>query len=50
VGIFRKQSAAKSRAQGDKKSAQAAHKLSHAPDAVSREYRGKVVTRKEYFA
>jgi hypothetical protein len=26
------------------------NKLSHAPDAVSREYRGKIAARKEYFA
>jgi hypothetical protein len=26
------------------------NKLSHAPDAVSREYRGKTAIRKEYFA
>jgi hypothetical protein len=25
------------------------NKLSHAPDAVSREYRGKITTRKDYF-
>jgi hypothetical protein len=40
----------KGRAQGDKKPAQAAQQPSHAPDAVSRDYRGKIASRKEYFA
>jgi len=52
VGIFqisKTKRRQKRRARGDKKPAQVARKLSHAPDAVSPEYRGKNAVCKKYF-
>jgi hypothetical protein len=51
VGIFVNKAPPKGRAPGDKKTRfRPRNKPSYAPDAVSREYRGKMSLRKEYFA
>jgi hypothetical protein len=49
VGIVKTKRRQKPRARGDKKPAQAAQKNLSRSCAVSREYRGKMPLRKEYF-
>jgi hypothetical protein len=51
VGIFRltKAAARVGSLRGDKKPAQIAQLIRHAPDAVNCEYRGETPARKEYF-